>query len=182
MVPQNDEWSGVIEECLGERARAVTRYALLKEPDVFDQAKLKNAVASLKEGYELRMIDKECFEKCRSLEWSRDLVSQFRNYEIYKELGIGVAVLKDGDLVAGASSYTRYRDGIEIEIDTEMSHRRQGLAFACGAKLILECQNRGLYPSWDAQNLASVALAEKLGYHFDYEYRAYEVIWDSDNT
>ena len=32
-----------------------------------------------------------------------------------------------------------------------------------------------MYPSWDAQNPASAALAEKLGYHFDKEYTAYEV-------
>lgn len=65
--------------------------------------------------------------------------------------------------------------GIEIEIDTKEEHRRQGLAYACGAKLILECLNKGWYPSWDAQNKWSVALAEKLGYHFSHEYPAYEV-------
>lgn len=32
-----------------------------------------------------------------------------------------------------------------------------------GAKLILECLQRGLYPSWDAQNPWSAALAEKPG-------------------
>ena len=53
---------------------------------------------------------------------------------------------------------------------------RKGLAYACGAKLILECIKNGLYPSWDAQNKWSVALAEKLGYHFSHEYIAYEII------
>ena len=55
------------------------------------------------------------------------------------------------------------------------NRRRIGLASACGAKLILECINRNLYPSCDAQNKRSVALAEKLGYQFDKEYVAYEV-------
>ena len=32
-----------------------------------------------------------------------------------------------------------------------------------------------LYPSWDAQNKASVHLAEKLGYEFSHEYVVYEV-------
>ena len=50
-----------------------------------------------------------------------------------------------------ASSYTVYRGGIEIEIDTHPDHRRRGLARACGAALMLECLKRGLY-SWDAQN------------------------------
>lgn len=43
-------------------------------------------------------------------------------------------------------------------------------------KLILECLKQGWYPSRDAHNLGSVALAEKLGYHLDHEYEAYEVM------
>jgi hypothetical protein len=45
---------------------------------------------------------------------------------------------------------------------------------ACAA-LILNCLEEGLYPSWDAQNLTSVHLAEKLGYELDHEYTVYEV-------
>lgn len=84
-------------------------------------------------------------------------------------------MLDHGELVSGASSYTVYREGIEIEIGTKEEYRRQGLAAVCGARLILECMKRGLYPSWDAQNKWSVALAEKLGYHYDRTYPAYEV-------
>ena len=40
---------------------------------------------------------------------------------------------------------------------------------------MLECLKRGLYPSWDAQNPASAALAKSLGYRFDREYPVYEV-------
>ena len=87
-----------------------------------------------------------------------------------------MVIIKDGELAAGASSYSRYKGGIEIEIDTREDHRRRGLAYACGAKLILECLGKGLYPSWDAQNMWSAALAEKLGYHFSHEYTAYEVV------
>lgn len=94
---------------------------------------------------------------------------------MYQKYGLGAVILKDGETVSGASSYSGYRDGIEIEIDTKEAYRRKGLAYICGAKLILECLERGLYPSWDAQNKWSVALAEKLGYHFDYEYPAYEI-------
>ena len=45
---------------------------------------------------------------------------------------------------------------------------------ACSA-IILRCLEENLYPSWDAQNMNSVRLAEKLGYEFDHEYIAYEV-------
>ena len=37
------------------------------------------------------------------------------------------------------------------------------------AALILQCLEEGLYPSWDAQNMISVHLAEKLGYELDHE-------------
>ena len=113
---------------------------------------------------------------CRNNVWENDLLSQYMGYDIYKFLGLGVVVLKDGELVAGASSYSTYSEGIEIEIDTREGHRRKGLAYACGAKLILECIKKGLYPSWDAQNTWSVALAEKLGYHFSHKYTAYEIM------
>lgn len=85
-------------------------------------------------------------------------------------------MLKDGVIVSGASSYTSFSAGIEIEIDTMEAFRRKGLASACGAKLILECLKRGLYPSWDAHNKESLALAQKLGYRFANEYPVYEVI------
>ena len=83
-----------------------------------------------------------------------------------------VAALYQGTPVAGASSYTVYRGGIEI--DTRVDFRRQGLATACGARLILNCLERGLYPSWDAHSRASLSLAEKLGYKLDRPYPAYE--------
>nr|MCR5273679.1 GNAT family N-acetyltransferase [Lachnospiraceae bacterium] len=86
-----------------------------------------------------------------------------------------MAILKDGRVVAGASSFSRYKEGIEIEVDTLKEERRKGLALVSCAALILKCLDEGLYPSWDAQNMNSVRLAEKLGYEFDYEYSAYEV-------
>ncbi len=175
MVPQNDAWSALIEQVYKKKAKKVTRYAFKKEPDVFDKDKLEKAVGQLAEAFEIKRIEENEFFMCRENGWSRDLVSQFADYEMYKKLGLGVVILHHGELVAGASSYGRYREGIEIEIDTREDYRRKGLAYISGAKLILECLNRNLYPSWDAQNLWSVALAEKLGYHFSHEYTAYEI-------
>ena len=175
MVPQNDEWAKVIEMCYGDKARKVTRYATKKEQNVFDVSKLERAVSDLPVDYELKMLGAQEYNTCRNSGWAKDLVSQYKDYDTYRELGLGVVALKDGELVAGASSYSTYNAGIEIEIDTREDHRRKGLAYACGAKLILECLKKDLYPSWDAQNKWSVSLAEKLGYHFDRAYPAYEI-------
>lgn len=168
-------WESVILQIYGDKARKVTRYAIKKEPEVWDMHRLRAAVAALPPEYEIRLIDEELYDRCRESEWSKDLVAQFRDYGQYREWGLGAVILRGQEIVSGASSYSAYRGGIEIEIDTREDHRRRGLAYICGARLILECCGRGLYPSWDAHNLWSVALAEKLGYHFDHAYDAYEI-------
>lgn len=175
MVPQNEEWKKIIVQCYGNKAKIVSRYAIKKELDVFNKKKLEEAVSTLQSGYEIHMIDEQLYQMCKAEKWSADLVSQFPNYVDYHRLGLGTVILKDNVLVSGASSYSRYRQGIEIEIDTKEEYRQNGLAYVCGAKLILECLKRNLYPSWDAQNQISVALAEKLGYHYSHAYTAIEI-------
>lgn len=175
MIPQNQAWAELIEKCYGDKAKKVTRFAIKKEKNIFDISELEQVVLELPEEYELKMLEEPEYSLCQSSSWANDLVSQFKDYDTYKNLGLGAVVLKDGELLAGASSYSRYDKGIEIEIDTREDYRRKGLAYACGSKLILECLKNGLYPSWDAQNKQSVALAQKLGYHFSHEYIAYEI-------
>ena len=176
MVPGDLDWAELIEECHGENAKKITRYAIKKEPGVFDRQMLQRIVAGLPDGYTLQMMDETLFRRCREILWCRDLVSQYADYGMYQRYGLGVVILKDGEPVSGASSYSGYRGGIEIEIDTREDCRRKGLASICGAKLILACLERGWYPSWDAHNRESVALAKKLGYHEDHAYTAYEVV------
>lgn len=173
MVPQNEDWAKLIETCFPE-AKRVTRYAIKKDT-VFDVAKLHSRIAELPEGYELRKIDGELYEKCLKNPATVDFVSAFGEKEKYLKYGRGWVILKEQEIVSGASSYTRYQDGIEIEVDTVEAERRKHLATIACAALILECLSENLYPSWDAQNLHSVHLAEKLGYEYSHGYAAYEV-------
>ena len=174
LVPQRREWEAVIEDCLKDKVKKVTRYEIKKEGDIFDRKRLQEVVESLPGEYELKLIDEKLYRQCKEIFWCKDWVAQYESYELYKEYGLGVAILKGEEIVAGASSYSGYKGGIEIEIDTRQDYRRRGLAYVSGAKLILECLKRGWYPSWDAQNQWSAALAEKLGYHYNHTYTAYE--------
>lgn len=176
MVPQNEEWAALIEDCFPD-AKRVTRYAIRKDT-CFDKAALRKELEKLPEGYELKPIDSALYDQCLENPVTRDFVSPFGSSEKYLELGRGMVITKDGRIVSGASSYTRYREGIEIEVDTAESERRKHLATIACAALILRCLKEGLYPSWDAQNMNSVRLAEKLGYEFDHEYAAYEIASD----
>ncbi|MBQ9766824.1 MAG: GNAT family N-acetyltransferase [Lachnospiraceae bacterium] len=175
MVPQTDAWNAVIEECYPNSTKKVERYALKKEPEVFDKGKLQQMADGLPEEYELKLLDEAVFAETKKADWCADWTAQYSDYETYKKFGLGVVIFKNGQLVSGAFSYTSYENGIEIQVDTKEECRRKGLASACSAKLILECLKRGLYPSWDAQNKGSLALAERLGYHYSHTYTAYEV-------
>lgn len=178
MVPENKEWAGLIEKCYGNKAEKTTRYAMKKEKDVFNVDHLKSIAERLPTGYKIKMIDEKLYNACFKEQWCRDFVAQYDTYEMYSEKGLGVAILKDEELVSAASSYSGFKDGIEVEIATRKDYRHKGLASICGAKLILECIKKGWYPSWDARIMWSVKMAEKLGYHFSHEYVAYNVIYN----
>ncbi len=174
MTPQNKEWAEIIEKCFPD-AKKVTRYAIRKDTR-FDVNKLQDMVKMLPKGYELKPIDATLYDKCLESPVTADFVSSFESKDKYLEYGRGMVILKDGEIVAGASSYTRYKEGIEIEVDTVEAERRKHLATVACSALILNCLKEGLYPSWDAQNINSVHLAEKLGYEYWHDYVAYEVV------
>lgn len=173
MVPQTEAWAELIEQAHAGRFEKTLRYAIKKEPDIFDRAKLQSYIDAIPPGFTLSMIDETLYHKAKSEPWSRDFCSQFPTWAAFEAHGIGVMALYGGTHVSGASSYTVYDKGIEIQVDTRPEYRCKGLALACCAKLILSCIDRGLYPSWDAADLRSVALAEKLGYHLEKEYVTY---------
>lgn len=174
MVPPDREWEKLIQECHAGSCQRVTRYAFEQQAD-FSREKLMAFRDALPKGYRLEQIDGERYGQAIRQKWSADLCSQFESCQDYLQRGLGFCVLYGKELVCGASSYTVYRGGLEIQIDTREDHQRRGLARACAAALILECLKRGIFPSWDAANLPSRALAEQLGYRFRREYPVYAV-------
>lgn len=176
VIPQTIQWCAVIETVFAGKYFKTSRYSIKKEPDVFNHSHLQKLCDQLPSDCRLEMIGEPQFNIIKKEEELKDLCSQFGSWPEYQKNGIGVVVSCRDEIVAGASSYTVYDKGIEIEIDTKKAYRRRGLAAACGAKLILECQKLGLYPSWDAHDLRSVSLAKKLGYHMDREYLTYVVV------
>lgn len=166
--------NALIPKLFGGDAKQTTRCAFRKDT-CLDTERLKQLAGQAPKGVSLRLFDREIYALAMSAPWSKDLCSQFLDAQDFLARGIGVAALANGELVGGASSYTRYRRGIEIQVETRMDMRCRGIATACAAKLILQCLSRGLYPSWDAANEASVRLAEKLGYQAAERYIAWDL-------
>ncbi len=71
-----------------------------------------------------------------------------------------------GRLVAVASTFLAGAQYEDIGVATEPAWRRQGLSAACAAALCRDMRARGRTPSWStsADNLASLRVAEKLGF------------------
>ncbi len=173
LTPRDRRWAELIEDAY-PGAKKVTRYAIRKDTR-FDVDALRKNLLLLPHGCELKAIDAELYDQCLKSPVTADFVSSFESKDAFLRDGRGVVIVRNGEIVSGASSYTRYREGIEIEVDTAEAERRKHLALIACSALIVRCLEEGLYPSWDAQNMDSVRLAEKLGYEFDRAYTAYEI-------
>jgi GNAT superfamily N-acetyltransferase len=169
-IPPNDGWNELIQERTDGPVK-LERYAMNQRP-TFDREKLTSFVEGIDPKYELRRIGQGLYDLAMEDSLTKDYVCNFESAEDFVRRGLGYCILYDDQIIAGASSYTVYNNGIEIEIATRPEFRRQGLATAVGARLILACLDRGLHPNWDAANKESVAVAEKLGYVFSHAYPA----------
>lgn len=175
-VPQSEGWVSRLNEAFPGRLKKHMRYATQRDAGSFDREHLYELTQRLPEGCTLRPLGREDYDAARASDWAQDFCSMYPTWEDYAAHSLGVVAVREGELVAGASGYSWYSGGIEIQIDTRKDCRRQGLAAACGAALVLECLRRGLYPGWDAANLASLNLSAKLGYRFSHVYDAYFIL------
>lgn len=175
VVVSTDEWKKRIETIHEGHIKKFQRYAFKKDLKYLNLNKIQSFLLKIPEGYELKKVDSAIAHASSFHQLSEDFTSQFKSIEDYLDKGIGYCIMHKGQVVCGASSYSVYDDGIEIEIDTHPDYRRKGLATVAASALILDCLHRGKYPSWDAANLNSVALAEKLGYIVEGAYDTYYI-------
>lgn len=175
IVPQSDSIGKRIEQMDVELLERFSRYSFKKDINNLDINKIKGFLIPLEDGYELKKIDEEIANSKSLNELSEDFTGQFESVKDFLNRGIGYVIIHNGKVVSGASSYTIYDNGIEIEVDTDINYRRKGLATIVSAALIKDCLERNIYPSWDAANLNSKSLAEKLGYVFDKAYDTYYI-------
>ncbi|WP_239646695.1 GNAT family N-acetyltransferase [Bacillus zhangzhouensis] len=89
--------------------------------------------------------------------------------------GIGIAIL-DGEHVASECiSIFSSEDRVDLDIWTDEAYRGKGLALLAGQQMVSTCLEKGMTPYWDCDvhNLASVKLAEKLGFQWTKTYRLF---------
>lgn len=164
ILPSPGGWYDLLRAVHGKRIVPVERYAFSAE--ALNLEHLRDLQASMPSGYELRRID---LNLAQQIVGDPDLISpdhvcNFESPEDFVARGIGFCALRDGRIVSGASSYAICNRGIEVQVNTHTDHQNRGLATAASAALLVYCLEHKLEVNWDAANLTSARLAERLGY------------------
>lgn len=171
IIIPSDSLKTIIEEIFKYNINKLERYSIKKNP-LFDKQKLQEYIEKAPKDYKIQEIDKNIAEKIKE----EKFINITDNYE---KNGVGYCCIYNNEIIGVASSNIFYKDGIEVNIKVEDEYRRRGIATALASKLILKCLEENKKISWDAANLWSVGLAEKLGFEYDSTYNIYKFIRDN---
>jgi GNAT superfamily N-acetyltransferase len=161
VVGDGEEWLARVREVFG--ARAVRREMDAFLPDGLDPARLRGLAETVPDGFEVVRIAADLAARIGP-ELAPNGIDIFGGPRPFAERGLGFAAVAGDRVACAATSYAVSRRSCEIAIATDPGFRRRGLAAAAGARMALECLERGLAPHWNAANPASSRLAARIGF------------------
>jgi RimJ/RimL family protein N-acetyltransferase len=158
-------------------------HAILPTPDYtgaaidFDQRPPDHsldALMTLPDGCTIRRADATPDLMLRSLE-AEDRVRTYGSAEAAMQHEIGVYLMREDEILSEAFAGPPTRATREIGTITPEAHRRKGYSTIVCAHLVHLCESLGFDTYWNCaqQNIASAAIARKLGYRRE---RPYDVI------
>lgn len=169
-----ESWHPVLA-AWSKESHAFSRYAVVNDPAAFDREAL-GRMARPPVGKTISRYNGALLAQALSAPWSEDQTGGFPTSEAFLRDGYGVALLDGDTLVAGCASFCRHQNGFEIQVDTHPDYRGRGLATCVSAAFILDVLEMGMIPYWDAANIHSMRLAQRLGYAFWHAYTAWMLI------
>ena len=163
-------WAETFMNFYGERFFEIERYMFSSETISVEH--LRKLCQDLKFAQDVKRMDANLLQRIKGQDHFID-VSDFESPEDFVERGIGFYAENDGEVIGAAYSSLVCSTGIEVSLFVADEHRRQGLATALSANLVRWCFENNMDAHWDAANLESCKLAEKLGYTSQGTYQAY---------
>lgn len=130
-------------------------------------------------GLVMKSIDKEIVFKV--FEKQRPSIKMFwRTAEKFLKNGFGFVILDKDEIASIAYSACIGNKMVEIDIYTYEKYRGRGLSLLTSSALIEYCINNGYKPNWDCdkKNIASIKIANKLGYTKFDEYSL--LVWKNE--
>lgn len=180
IIPQNESAERILLQFVDENKqisyKKKKRYLMSEPKNGFDISELREYVDTLPENMKIESFNEYYFNIMKGDTDLEYLVESYRDYNEFKKQGIGYLVTENQNILAGALSYSTYSKGIEVQLMTVPTHRGRGIAKAIVARLLLYCAEKELRAIWDAANLTSVSIANKMGYVIKRKYNAYTII------
>ena len=121
----NKIWSEFIEENFAETFKKRIRYSFKHEPNIFDRNKLEDYADAILPEFNTERINEELYHKALQQQWTEDFCSNFLSLEHFLNHGIGYVIMKDGEIISGASSYSYCEGNIDITIETKPEYQRK---------------------------------------------------------
>jgi GNAT superfamily N-acetyltransferase len=124
-------------------------------------------------GFELFPIDRQLIERC---EWRSDMEFYCGSLDNFLLNGMGLCMMQADEIIVEAYVSSFGDTHAEIGAVTRAPHRGHGYAPIACAYLIRACEQRGYHAYWscDADNMASIRVARKLGFRQEKAYRILE--------
>ena len=170
LMPSTPGWYEVFKEIHQNRVIAMDRYQFDATPlradhleHLLNASPHRESILPIDEDMAGRMIEDGLL--------LADL-TEFETGSDFAARGIGYYIPSPMGVAAVAYSSLASNDAIEISIFVQPELRRRGIATALGSQLILTALQEKRLPHWDAANLPSRALAQKLGYRYTGLYRS----------
>lgn len=163
-------WVDVFKRQYGERFIEIERYSFSTERMSIEH--VRQLCQSSAFAKDVKRMNVALVERVSGQEHFID-VSDFESPADFEERGIGFYVEEDGKIIGAAYSSLVCSSSIEVSLFVEEEFRRRGIATVLSANLVCWCLEHGMDAHWDAANLESCKLAEKLGYESVGSYQAY---------
>jgi GNAT superfamily N-acetyltransferase len=157
LMPSPPAWVALAQETFGDKLVRFPRYSFTTEQ--LSAAYLAALLDASPHRDHVRRVDEALLARPDNYVEIED----FDSPADFLARGVGYTMLEGDQLVGAAYSSLVCSRGIEVSLFVAEPFRRRGIATALSAALLLECVQRGRRPNWDAANLESCALAEKLG-------------------
>lgn len=167
LMPSEPDWLAVAQEIYADqlvRTRRFSFSSLALSAEVLERLLQKSSLSQ-----QVQRVDVPAAGMPSSLVklWN------FGSAEDFVARGIGYCLVHGNRMRGAVYSSLVSSSGIEVSIYVQPDYRRRGVATVLASHLLIWCLERNLEPHWDAANLESCRLAEKLGYVQTGTYDAY---------